>query len=173
MRAFHVSSGTNHTIYAPFTFTTAKHTTQEQGLLDSGATHNFIDTRTVQRLGIGTKKLDTPREVTNVDGTKNQGGNIHRYMNLEFQYQGKTETLECYVTNLGKDRIIFGLLWFQTFEPNIGWKEGELKGTVTARTATAVKMGINVTQATQWAINEQAHKTKLTEKDLPEHYQDL
>ena len=103
MRAFHVSSKTNHTIYAPFLFTTAKHMTQEQGLLDSGATHNFIDTRTVQRLGIGTKKLETPREVTNIDGTKNQGGNIYRCANLEFTYRGKTETLECYVMNLGKD----------------------------------------------------------------------
>ena len=172
MRAFHVSSGTNHTIYAPFSFTTAKHTTQEQGLLDSRATHNFIDMQTVQRLGIGTRKLDTPREVTNMDGTKNQGGNIYRYTNLELSYQGKTETLEYYITNLGKDRIIFGLPWFQAFEPNISWKEGRLDGTVTARTRSAVKMGINATQATQWAIKEQANKTKLMEDDLPEHYQD-
>ena len=43
---------------------------------------------------------------------------------------------------------------------------------VTARTSSAVKMGINATQATQWAIKEQANKTKLTEEDLPEHYQD-
>ena len=138
--------------------------------MDSGATHNFIDTRMVQRLGIGTKKLETLREVTNVDGTKNQGGNIYRYTNLEFSYQGKTETFECYVTNLGKDQIILGLPWFQTFEPNINWKEGELKGTVTARMSSAVKMGINTTQATQWAIKEQANKTKLMEEDLPKHY---
>ena len=103
MRAFHVSSRTSHTIYAPFSFTTAKHTTQEQGLLDSGVTHNFIDTRTVQCLGIGTRKLETPREVTNMDRIKNQGGNIYRCTNLEFSYQGRTETLGCYVTNLGKD----------------------------------------------------------------------
>ena len=110
--------------------------------------------------------------MTNVDGTKNQGGNIYWCTSLEFSYQGKTETLECYVTNLGKDQIIFGLPWFQTFKPNINWKGGELKGTVTARTSSAVKMGINATQATQWAIKEQANKTKLTEEDLPEHYQD-
>lgn len=38
--------------------------------------------------------------------------------------------------------------------------------------SSAVKMGINATQTTQWAIMEQANKTKLTEEDLPEQYQD-
>ena len=33
-------------------------------------------------------------------------------------------------------------------------------------------MGINTTQATQWAIKEQANKTKLTEEDLPKPYQE-
>jgi hypothetical protein len=43
MRANNVSSGENQTIYANFSLQTAKHMTEEQGLLDSGATHNFID----------------------------------------------------------------------------------------------------------------------------------
>jgi hypothetical protein len=43
MRANNVSSGENQTIYANFPLQTAKHTTEERGLLDSGATHNFID----------------------------------------------------------------------------------------------------------------------------------
>jgi hypothetical protein len=72
MTAYHLSSQDSQTIYASFPFTTAKQTTQEQGLLDSGATHNFIDIRTIIRLGIGTKRLKQPRTVTNVDGTTNR-----------------------------------------------------------------------------------------------------
>jgi hypothetical protein len=43
MRAFNVSSGENQTIYANFPLQTVKQMTDEQRLLDSGATHNFID----------------------------------------------------------------------------------------------------------------------------------
>jgi hypothetical protein len=43
MRAYNVSSGENQTIYAKFPLQTTKHTTEERGLLNSGATHNFID----------------------------------------------------------------------------------------------------------------------------------
>jgi hypothetical protein len=43
MRAYNVTSGENQTIYANFPLQTAKHMTDEWGLLDSGATHNFID----------------------------------------------------------------------------------------------------------------------------------
>lgn len=109
MRAYYVSSNENETIYASFPLTTAKHQTQEEGLLDCGTTHNFIDIQTIIRLGIRTKQLKEPRTVTNVDRTTNRAGAITRYANLEFKYQGKTKTLPVYVTNLGRDRIILGL----------------------------------------------------------------
>src|SRR6267154_6689612 len=90
-------------LYAHFPFETAKHTTDEKGLLDSGATHNFIDVRTAICLGVGTRKLKTPRTVTNVDGTTNQAGTISKYTILTCTYNGKQTKLPFYVTNLGKD----------------------------------------------------------------------
>jgi hypothetical protein len=112
MRAFNVSSGENRTIYANFPLQTAKQTTDEKGLLDSEATHNFIDIQTIIRLGIGTQRLKQPRTVTNVDGTTNRAGQINRYANLKFEYGERTEILLIFVTNLGKDQIILGLPWF-------------------------------------------------------------
>src|SRR6267154_6472184 len=134
MRAYNVSSSTNRSIYAHFPFETAKHTTEEKGLLDSGATHNFIDVRTAIRLGLGTQKLKTPRTVTNVDGTPNRAGTISRYSNLECTYEKKQTKLPFYITNLGRDRIIFGMPWFQSFDPTISWKEPNLQGTMILRT---------------------------------------
>jgi hypothetical protein len=109
MQAYNVSSGDNQTIYANFPLQTAKHTTEEKGLLDSGATHNFIDIRTVIHLGIGTKRLKKARMVTNVDRTTNRAGQINRYTNLQFNYDRRTKDLPVFVTNLERDRIILGL----------------------------------------------------------------
>src|SRR6266852_7180405 len=101
MRAYNVSSKTNQTIYAHFSFKTAKQTTDEKGLLDSGASHNFIDIRIIIRLGIGTRRLKEPRTVTNVDGTVNRAGSITRYADLHFHYKEQLAKLPVYVTNLG------------------------------------------------------------------------
>jgi len=172
MRAYHVSSGENQTIYAPFSLITAKHETQEKGLLDSGATHNFINIQTIIRLGIRTKRLKMPRTVTNVDGTTNRSGSITKYANLEFTYQEKKQTLPVYVTNLGRDRVILGLPWFKTFNPEIQWSTGELSGNLQARTTSAIAQINRLTQATEWAIQSKGNKQKLTEEDIPEAYQD-
>ena len=172
MRAYHVSSRENQTIYAPFSLITAKHETQEEGLLDSGVTHNFIDIRTVIRLGIGTKRLKVPRTVTNVDGTTNRSGSITKYTNLEFSHQGKRQTLPIYVTNLGRDRVILGLPWFKAFNPNIQWSIGKLSGKLQAKTASAVAQINRVTQATEWAIQAEKDKKRLSEENIPEAYQD-
>ncbi len=172
MRAFNVSSVSERAIYAPFSLTTAKQTTLEKAMLDSGASDNFMDFRTAIRLGIGTKKLHEPRKVTNVDGTQNHAGKITRYANLEILYDGQKQNMDVFVTNLGRDRFLLGLPWFQTFDPKISWKEGQLKGIVSMRTANAVTAKINATQATEWAIKGQATKTELTEKDIPVQYQE-
>jgi hypothetical protein len=126
--------------------------TNEQGLLDSGAIHNFIDIRTIIRLGIGTRRLKKPRTVTNVDGTMNRAGQINRYANLQFDYNGKTKDLPVFVTNLRKDRIILGLPWFQELEPTISWKQGELQGELTVKTSSKVLEINKTTLATSWAI---------------------
>jgi hypothetical protein len=49
---------------------------EDIALIDSGATNNFIDFRTVNKLGLGTRKVPRPIELYNVDGTHNQDGKI-------------------------------------------------------------------------------------------------
>jgi len=49
---------------------------EEIALLDTGATENFIDPKTVARLCLGTKKLPYKQMVYNVDGTLNHNGAI-------------------------------------------------------------------------------------------------
>jgi hypothetical protein len=126
MRAFNVSSEESQTIYVPFTLLTARTKTKENTLLDSGATHNFIDIRTIIRLQIGTKWLKEVHSLTNVDGTINQSRAVAKYTILTIMLGKETKKMVFYVTNLGRDRIILGMPWFKKFNPQIDWKEGTI-----------------------------------------------
>jgi hypothetical protein len=55
---------------------------EECTLIDSGATENFIDHDTVKRLCLGTKQMEKPAYVKNIDGTNNCSGRINRYIDL-------------------------------------------------------------------------------------------
>ena len=102
--------------------------TETSTLLNSRATHNFIDTRAIKSLGLGTRILTHPRIVHNVDGTINQVGTITRYCNLWIQQGEKTNKLVFFVANLGHDRIILGHPWFKAHNPTIDWTTNTLLG---------------------------------------------
>jgi hypothetical protein len=101
---------------------------EDIALIDSGATNNFIDFRTVNKLGLGTRKISRPIELYNVDGTHNQDGKIERSIHLYIDNGQQRIQTPFFVTNLGKDRIILGYPWFEAFNPKINWKEGKLLG---------------------------------------------
>jgi len=101
---------------------------EEIGLLNTGATENFIDHTTVARLRLGTKKLPFKRAVYNVDGTLNCHGTIDRACDLLVSRGNKKARQRFYVTNLGHNRFILGYLWFREFQPDIDWANGMLKG---------------------------------------------
>jgi len=60
----------------PFDLYTFKGKVEECALVDSGATANFIDYKTVTRLRLGMQKLNNIQMVKNIDGTLNCSGNI-------------------------------------------------------------------------------------------------
>ena len=81
---------------------------EEWALLDSGATENFIDTKTVIKMCLETQKLAIRRPVYNVDRSPNQNGIITHAVDLLVK-QGNQKERQCfYVTNLGKDAFILG-----------------------------------------------------------------
>ena len=58
-------SETRNCVNVSFTFDKTK--VAEQALLDSGATDNFIDQRTIKHLHIPTQRLDRPRILYNIE----------------------------------------------------------------------------------------------------------
>ena len=65
--------------------------TKERALIDSGATENFLDYRTMKRLNLGTQKLKSPRPIINADGTPNGKGTLTHCTELLVSHNGKEE----------------------------------------------------------------------------------
>ena len=104
--------------------------TKIEALLDCGATHNFIDPRTIKALAMGTNPLKQPLIVHNINGTVNQGGTITHYCNLWVRKGMQVKKLGFYVANLGQDCLILGYPWFKKFNPNFNWNNNTLEGDV-------------------------------------------
>ena len=62
-------------------------------LVDSGATDNFIDPRLITQLGLGTRDLERPQKIWNIDGTNNQAGMLTQYVDLSVQTGKREETM--------------------------------------------------------------------------------
>ena len=98
--------------------------TNKRILVDSGATDNFIDPRLIARLGLGTRNLERPRKIWNIDGTNNQAGMLTQYVDLSVRTGKREETMRFLVTSLGNEDLILGYPWLTTFEPQFNWTNG-------------------------------------------------
>ncbi len=122
-------------IHIPFECYTNNRMAEGVALIDSRATHNFMDRRMVKRLNIGTKELAIPRSIRNVDGTNNKDGTLTKYTDLQVTVNRQIQVQRFYITDLAEDRALFGFPWLQEFNPRINWKKGEIdKAEVTIRT---------------------------------------
>src|SRR5712675_1875420 len=117
-----------NSVTMPFDLYTFKGKVEERALVDSGATANFIDYKTVARLRLGMQKLDNIQTVKNIDGTLNCSGNITHCCDLLVSHDRKQERTRFFVMNLGGDQFIFGYPWLATFNPDINWPEGWVEG---------------------------------------------
>ena len=68
-----------------------------------------------------------PILVLNVDGTRNQEGDITHYVLLTVGVGKHAEKLWCAVTCLGKVPLILGHDWLKKHNPNIDWTTGDIR----------------------------------------------
>ena len=105
-------------------------TSAEIALVDSGATHSFIDQEYVNMKGWNTTLVKKPIRVLNVDGTPNQSGMIKSTITLRVTYKGEhTERMTFGVVNLGKATLILGHNWLKKHNPEVDWETGKIKMT--------------------------------------------
>ena len=99
---------------------------KETVLIDSGATENFLDKTTWERMGIGSHETIKLITVYNIDGTENSQGKITHYCWLRIFYEGQQKLQRFYITSLGKESIILGYPFLYVFNLTIDWQQGKL-----------------------------------------------
>jgi hypothetical protein len=62
---------------------------EEVALIDSGTTENFIDQETIKKLKLGTRKLEEPVRLRNIDGMYNQSGSVKSFIDLLINRGGR------------------------------------------------------------------------------------
>jgi Retroviral aspartyl protease len=117
-----------NTLEIPFDFKTYMAKAEEIALVNSGAMENFIDYQTVVQLRLRSNRLPVPQPVHNVNGTKNKAGEITHLVDLYVNLRKREQHVKFFITNLGKDRMILGHPWLQTFNPQIDWTNRNLQG---------------------------------------------
>jgi hypothetical protein len=113
---------TKSAIHVPFLFRPSCKV--DHALIDSGASHNFMDPKTVTRLHVRLGYMEKPVKVLNVDGTANMAGTINSYATILVKIGGVSQQLRFYVAELGEDRVIFGYPFLRAFNPIINWRTG-------------------------------------------------
>jgi len=136
-------------------------------LLDSGTTGCFVDKSWALDRHLQLSKLVQPVPVLNVDGTRNQEGDITHYVLLTVGIGKHAEKLWCTVTCLGKVPLILGHTWLRKHNPNIDWVTGQVNLTrcppeckSLLETRFAKLLHENKSQET-WIQALKAHKSKV------------
>jgi hypothetical protein len=115
-----------------------------------------------------------------VDGMLNQSGEVMEGVILVIKYNGKPQKHLFYVANIGEDNIILGYPFLKAANPEINWKEGEVKGTVILLSTQSYQEKLikdkqpiwlaKTMTATQLAMEANSTKKKKWHNFIPKQY---
>ena len=94
-------------------------------LLDSGAQGRFVDESVIGHGKI--RRLNKPIMVRNVDGTRNAAGKIVHEARLKYSIGDQKFDEWFLVTSLGDQKVILGMPWLETHNPEINWNTKTIK----------------------------------------------
>jgi len=100
-----------------------------KALLDSRATGLFMDTTFTREKGFKIERMKNPLLVKNVDRKVNVGGAITYQVECNMFFKGHVERVRMDICNLEKTKVILGMLWLATHNPEIDWEKREVKMT--------------------------------------------
>jgi predicted aspartyl protease len=87
----------------------------DKALLNSGASHNFFNLKTVERLGIQVEKLKEPIKVLNIDGTHNSARIIDAYALVNIMLRTQIKPQKFFIASLRGDWAILRYMFLREF----------------------------------------------------------
>lgn len=105
------------------------------GMIDSGATGNFIHPVIVSDFGFVTTPKQIIRPLHTVDGSPIQGGSVTHEVRLRLDIDGHTEDISLDVANIRDNDIILGLPWLKRHNPIIDWEHHQVHFQSTSRSS--------------------------------------
>jgi hypothetical protein len=95
-------------------------------MIDSGAEGIFLNRKYVEKNRLECVRLQHPIPMFNIDGTLNKDRSIKVTVSVQVEESGHVENLQCFVTELGDDNMILGLLWLEKHNPDVDWSTGKI-----------------------------------------------
>jgi hypothetical protein len=95
-------------------------------MIDSGAEGIFLNRKYVKKNQLECVRLQRPIPMFNIDGTLNKDGSIKETVSVQVEGSGHVGNLRCFVTELGDNNMILGLLWLEKHNPDIDWNTGKI-----------------------------------------------
>ena len=82
-----------------------------KGLIDTGADAVIVNQKIVDKYQLPTQKLPRPLTFRNADDSINKKGTITHRVEGTFNIQGEQLPTNWYVADIGRDDVLFGMLW--------------------------------------------------------------
>ena len=94
--------------------------------MDSGATHNFIDSDFSSMHSLPSYPMSRPTRLLMADGKESQGGLVSHEASLTLAIGPHMESLKFSVTKLGGRPMILGIPWLKRHDPHIRWSRHQI-----------------------------------------------
>jgi predicted aspartyl protease len=117
----------DNSLFLPIKFELPDKNVETTALIDCGAEGTFMNKKFAEKLGTPLTRLVEPITVFNVDGTKNQEGEVTHFVMTNGSVNGRQLRTRFLLSDLGKIDVILGLPWLKQENPLVNWKEGTLE----------------------------------------------
>jgi hypothetical protein len=141
-------------------------------LINSGATKNFVDEQEAKRLQLPTEKLNQSIRVTLIDGNDSIAGLITHTTLLQLLFEDGTEQIEkFYLMKIDKEHPwILGYDWLRRRNPEINWSEPSIILDRNQEKARAIRLFETRDQASNCSENI-SNKENLNFQDTEDQIQ--
>ena len=138
----------------------------ESIMVDCGATGKaFIDPKLALSLNLKFQDLKNPRPLQMFDGSEASAGRVTQIVHIKLRIGLHSEHLSCFVTPLPNQKLILGLPWLKTHNPQIDWVTETLHmNSEHCRTSCFPAIPLSSRDRTTFSVSAAAFATAAKEK---------